>query len=93
MEYRISEWTFGLKQTIWADKFWDIWGIFGPFIRTHFGTVSPLPMFSINQPLFLQKKLSLYIQIPNIFWDWDLNLGRKELGILCDRSPWVKSLK
>ena len=47
--------TFGLGQTIWADKFWGIWGIFGRFISTHFCTVSPLSMFSINQPLFLQK--------------------------------------
>ena len=23
--------TFGLGQTIWADKFWGIWGIFGHF--------------------------------------------------------------
>ena len=41
----------------WADK---IWGIFGQFISTHFGTVSPLSMFSINQPLFLQKTKLLY---------------------------------
>ena len=47
--------TFGLGQTIWADKFWGIWGIFSQFISIHFGTVSPLSMFSINQPLFLQK--------------------------------------
>ena len=69
----------------WADKFW---GIFEQFISTQFGTVSPLSMFSINQPLFLQKTKPLY---PNpkclfgiaqiFFWDWDLNLGRKELGI------------
>jgi len=47
--------TFGLGQAIWADKFWGIWGIFDRFISTHFGTVSPLSMFSIIQPLFLQK--------------------------------------
>ena len=29
---------FGLGQTIWADKFWGIWGIFKQFISTHFGT-------------------------------------------------------
>ena len=46
--------TFGLGQTNWADKFWVIWGIFGPTISAHFGTVSPLSMFSIIQPLFLQ---------------------------------------
>ena len=44
--------TFGLGQTIWADKFW---GIFGRFISIHFGIVSPLSMFFINEPLFLQK--------------------------------------
>jgi hypothetical protein len=46
--------TFGLGQTIWADKFWGVWGIFGRFINTYFGTMSPVSMFSIN-PLFLQK--------------------------------------
>ena len=51
---------FGLGQIIWADKFWGIWGILGQFISTHFGTVSPLSMFSINQPLFLQKTKPLY---------------------------------
>ena len=48
---------FWLEQTNWAEKFW---GIFGQFISTHFGTVSPLSMFFINQPLFLQKIKSLY---------------------------------
>jgi hypothetical protein len=43
--------TLGLGQTIWADK---CWGIFGQ-ISAHFGTVSSLSMFSINQPLLLQK--------------------------------------
>ena len=44
----------------WADKFWGIVGTFGRFISTHFGTVSPLSMFFINQPLFLQKAKSFY---------------------------------
>jgi hypothetical protein len=44
----------------WADNlgryiFFGIWGTFGGFISTHFGTVSPLSMFSIDQQLFLQK--------------------------------------
>ena len=43
---------FGLGQTNRADTFW---GIFGRAISTHFDTVSPLSMFSINQSLFLQK--------------------------------------
>ena len=69
---------FGLGQTIWADKFWGIWGIFGQFISTHFCNVSPLSMFSINQPC---------IEIPNIYlglgfefelWQkkiWDLDIA------------------
>ena len=72
---------FGLGQTIWVDKFWGIWGIFGRFISTHFGKVSPFSMFSINQPLFLQKTKPLYPTTQMNIWDWDLNLGRKELGI------------
>jgi hypothetical protein len=73
--------TFGLGQTNWADKFWGIWGILGGTLNTHFGTVSPLSMFSIIQPLFLQNTKPLYPH-PQIFiWDWHLNLGRKELGI------------
>ena len=61
--------------------------IFGQFISTHFDTVSSLSMFSINQQLFLQKNLLLYIQIP--IWDWDLNFGCKGLYILpsCARNP------
>merc|ERR1712051_432063 len=54
--------------------------------KSYLSTASPLPMFSNFQPLFLQK-VSLYIHIPNIYlaspifiWDWNLNLGRKELG-------------
>ena len=47
--------TFGFGQTDWADKFWGIRGIFGQTISTYFGTVSPLSMFCIIQPLFLQK--------------------------------------
>jgi hypothetical protein len=38
MLFRKSQ-TFGLGQKNWAEKFWDIWGIFGRFISTHFGTV------------------------------------------------------
>ena len=49
---------FGLGQTIWTDKFWGIWGIFGRFISKHFGTESSLFMFSINQPIFLQKTIA-----------------------------------
>ena len=58
--------TFGPGQTNWADKFWGNWGIFRQNISTHFGTVSPLYMFFIIQPLFLHK-LSFYINIPSIY--------------------------
>jgi hypothetical protein len=43
------------------------WGIFGRFINTHFGTVSPLSMFVINQPLFLQKNKLLYSNSKYLF--------------------------
>ena len=44
----------------WANQFWGIRGILGQTISTHFSTVSPLSMFSINQSLFLQKTKPLY---------------------------------
>ena len=59
--------TFGLKQTIWADKFWGIWGIFDKFIINHFGTVSPLSMLCINQPLFLQMNKPLNPNLKYLF--------------------------
>ena len=66
----------------WADIFWGIWGIFGRFISTHFGTVSPLPMSSMNQPLYLQKTRPLYpVSTSQIFiCDWDLNLNLPQFG-------------
>ena len=62
---------------------------FGPFrvfladllAPMHFGTVSPLSMFSINQPL-----LSLYIQIPNIYLGLGFEFGpqrSRDLAIVC----------
>ena len=68
----------GLGQTNWADKFWGICNIFGQTISSHFGSMSSLSMFCIIQPWFTQKK-PLYVH-PKYIWDWDLNLGRKELG-------------
>ena len=44
-----------------------IWGIFGLFISTHFGAVSPLSMVSINEPLFLQKTKPLYTNPKYLF--------------------------
>ena len=70
----------------WADKFWGIWGIFGRFVSTHFGTLSSLSMFSINQPLFLQKTKPL--QIPNIYLElgFEIEFGPqkiRDLAIVC----------
>ena len=70
--------TFGHGQTIWTNKFWGIWGIFGQFISTHFGIVSPLSMFSINQALFLQKT-SLCIQIQTIDLGFGLEFGLQRI--------------
>ena len=70
--------TFGLWQTIWAGTFWGIWGTFGRFISTHFGTVSPLSMFSINQLLFLQKTKSLYTTSQIFIWNWDFIWAAKK---------------
>ena len=44
--------TFGLGQTNWAKNLGGIWGIFHQTVITHFGTVSPMSMFSITQPAF-----------------------------------------
>ena len=77
--------TFVLGQTNWADKFCGIWGIFSGFISNHFGTMSPFSMFSINQPLFLQKT-SLYIHIPNIYLGLGFEFGSqriRDLAIVC----------
>jgi hypothetical protein len=49
----------------WADQFLGIWGIFGQTISTHFSTGNPLSMFSIIQPLFLQKTKRSNFQNPD----------------------------
>ena len=62
----------GLSRQFWANEFSSIWGIFGRFISTHFGTVSPLSMFYrlINhyfyKPLYPNSKYLLGIGI----WIW-----------------------
>ena len=44
----------------WADNLGRILGYFWPIYQRHFGIVSPLSMFSINQPLFLEETKPLY---------------------------------
>ena len=82
-------------QNFWAGKFWGIWGIFHQIISTHFGTVILLSMFSIIQPLFLQK-LSLYIQIPNINLGLGFEFGPKrimDLAIVCPQSVRLEYIR
>ena len=45
-----------------------IWDIFGQTISTHFGTVNSMSMFSIIQPLFLQKTKPLHPDFKHLFW-------------------------
>ena len=82
--------TFGLGQTICADKFLGIKDILSRLISTHFGTESPLSMFSNNLPIFLLKDKAFVSKFQIFIWDWDL--GRKELGIQpsCVHSPCCK---
>ena len=61
-----------LEQTNWVDKYSGIWGIFGQTISTHFGTVSPLSIFSIVQTLFLQKIKPFFNDIPNLWGIWGI---------------------
>jgi hypothetical protein len=70
----------------WADNFLGICGIFSQFISTHLGTVSPLSMFSINQPLFLQKNKP-YIQIPNVYLGLGFLFGPKRIRDLAIECP------
>ena len=79
-----AQWSlFPLKsQAFWLEQisFWDIWGILGQTISTHFCTVSPLSMFSIIQQLFLKKK------IPNIYLGLGFEFGLqriRDLAFVC----------
>ena len=90
-----KSWTFGLGQTFWAETFWGVCDIFGQTLSTRFGTVSSLSMFSINQPLFLQKNYAVIPKSQIFIWDWGLNLGRKGFGIwiqrliFCKKYGWI----
>ena len=88
--------TFGLGQTFWAEIFWSIWGIFGRTISTHFGTVSSLSMFSIIQPLFLQKTKPLYPTPKYLFgsgiWIWAAKNLRFSLRVSVVRALFHSSI-
>ena len=70
-----------LGQKNWANKFWGILGILVQTFGTHFGTLSPLSMFFIIQPIFLQK-LDLYIHIPNIYLGLGLELDFVRVSVV-----------
>ena len=51
---------------------------FGVFLNGLSAPMSPLSMFSINQPLFLEK-LSLHIHIPNIYLGLEFEFGLQSI--------------
>ena len=73
--------TYG--QTDWADKFWDIWGIFGWTILVQW---VPYPFFPLFNHYF-SKKASLYPHSKYLFgigiWNWAW------IWPWCVRSPWI----
>ena len=79
--------TFGFGQTNWADNFWGIWGTFGRFISTYFGTVGSLSMFSINQPLFLQKNQAFISNSQILILIWAAKNLRFSLCVSVVRAP------
>ena len=83
--------TFGLGQTIWADKLWGIWNIFGQFISTHFGIVSPLFPFPLFNHYFY-KNQSLYIHIPNIYLGLGFEFGPQRIRNLDIGCPLSMSV-
>ena len=69
-----------LSKWAWADNLENLGalGVISNDLRAPILEVwVPCPSFSLINHYFY-KKLSLYIQIPNMFWDWDLNLVCKE---------------
>ena len=74
----------GLGRHIGQIKFWAFWVFSHQFINIHFGTVSPLSMFSTIQPL---KKLSLYIHIPNIYLGLGFKFGPQRIRDLTIIRP------
>ena len=70
------------QKTIWADKFWGIWGIFDPFISTYLLWV-PCPCFPLINHYFY-KKVS-----PNTYLGLGFEFGRqriRDLVIVCPKS-------
>ena len=69
----------GLGRQFGQFSFWA----FSANSSSHFGTVSPLSMFTINQPLFLQKKAF----IPNIYLELGFEFGPQRMRDLAIVYP------
>ena len=67
-------------RNIWAcaDNL-GIWGTFGLFISTHFGTVSSLSKVFHLSTIIFTKKLSFYIQMPNIYLGLGFEFGPQRI--------------
>ena len=81
---------YGRPMKLFFIEITNFLGLARQFGQINFGAfgVSPLSMFSINQPLFLQK-VSLYIQIPNIYLGLGFEFGLqriRDLAIVCNVS-------
>ena len=72
--------TFGLRQTNWADKFWGIWGYFQPNYQHPFRYSESLVHVFHYSTIISTKSLDFISTSQIFFWDWDMNLGRKEKG-------------
>ena len=83
-----------LEKTIGHINYRAFGGIFGQTISSHFGTVSSLSMFSIIQPLLLQKTKSLYPHPKYLFglgFEFECGLQRiRDLAYLITVTFWEK---
>ena len=76
--------TFGLGQTIWADKFWGILVFLADYLSAPILVQRvPCPCFPFINHYFY-KKLSLYIQIPIIYLGFKFGPQRiRDLAFVC----------
>ena len=76
---KIQKFGHGQTMTIWAVKFWGIWGILDWFISTYFGTVSPcFPLFNHY----------FYKNHPNICLELGFEFGPQRIRDLAIVCPW-----
>ena len=89
--------TFGLVQTMWADKFWGIWGIFGQNISLHFGTVSLVCVFHYSTSISIKTEhLHPHPKYSFGTWVWICTSNNKgfSLSVSVVRGwPWDANFK